>query len=72
VIEYSYVQELNGRSVYSCDYDPKTNTVSDDINNNNDDHYQVLNTVCNTIPISFNIYKSAMLMVQGPERRPEF
>ncbi len=75
VIEYSYVQELNGRSVYNLGfgvYDPKTDTVSDDINTNNGDHYRVLNTVLNTIPNFFNIYKNAMLMVQGSDSIPEF
>ncbi len=75
VIQYSFVQELNGKSIYNLgfgDYDLIDDTISDNTNTNNGDGYKVFNTVLSTIPSFFKNYSSDILMVQGSDGRPEF
>ncbi len=74
-IQYSYVQELNSKSVYNIgfgDYDIENDNIIDNVNTNNGDAYKVFNTVLNTIPIFFENYATSILMVQGSDGRPEF
>lgn len=69
-VEFSFVQELNGREIYNLgfgDYDLESDTVTDNIHTNNGDAYKVFNTVLSCIPVFFENYKSAMLMVQGSD-----
>ena len=75
VIQYSFVQELNGKNVYNLgfgDYDLENDIIIDDVNTNNGDTYKVLNTVLNTIPIFFENYNTEILMVQGSDGGAEF
>ena len=74
-IQYSLVQELNGKNVYNLgfgDYDIENDIIIDSANTNNGDAYKVLNTVLSTIPKFFEIYSDDILMVQGSDGRPEF
>lgn len=74
-IQFSFVQELNGRKIYNLgfgDYDLENDKIIDDIDTNNGDAYKVLNTVLSTIPIFFENFGSEILMVQGSDGRPEF
>ena len=74
-IQYSYVQEFLDKSLYNLgfgDYDAETDTISDDSNSNNGDHYRVFNTVLNTIPNFFVNYPNAMMVDQGSDSKPEF
>jgi len=74
-IEYSYVQQLDSKAVYNLafgDYYVQTNDIIDNVNTNNGDPFKVLHTILSTIPLFFDNYKGAMLMVQGSDGRPEF
>lgn len=74
-IQYSYVQMFMDRSLYNLgfgDYDAQTDTISDDSNSNNGDHYKVFNTVLSTIPNFFDNYPDAMMAVQGSDSKPEY
>ena len=74
-IQYSYVQEFLDKSLYNLcfgDYDADTDTILDDSNSNNRDHYRVFNTVLSTIPNFFVSYQNAMMVVQGSDSKPEF
>jgi hypothetical protein len=69
-IQFSFVQELNGRKIYNLgfgDYDLENDKIIDDINTNNGDAYKVLNTALSTIPIFFENFGSEILMVQGSD-----
>ena len=75
VIQFSFIQELNGRNIYNLgfgDYDLESDTIIDNVNTNNGDAYKVFNTVLSTIPIFFENYVNEILMVQGSDGRPEF
>jgi hypothetical protein len=74
-VQFSFVQELNGRNIYNLgfgDYDLENDRIIDDINTNNGDAYKVFSTVLSTIPIFFENFEDEMLMVQGSDGRPEF
>ena len=75
VIQYSYVQEFNGRRLYNLefgDYDLVNDITSDEVNTNNGDVYRVFACVLKTIPIFFENYSQCILMVQGSDSRPGF
>jgi hypothetical protein len=75
VIQFSFVQQLNGKNVYNLgfgDYDLENDTIVDNVNTNNGDAYKVFNTVLSTIPVFFENYGDGILMVQGSDGRPEF
>ena len=75
IVQYLYVQDLNGTKVYNLgfgDYDLEKDIILDDINTNNGDVYKVFNTVLSTIPVFFKNYKHALLMVRGSDGRPAF
>jgi hypothetical protein len=75
IIQYSFVQVLGGRDIYNLgfgDYDAGNGLVIDHINTNNGDAYKIFNTVLLTIPVFFEVYRDAVLMVQGSDGRPEF
>lgn len=74
-IQYSFVQILNRKNVYNLgfgDYEIENDLIIDNVNTNNGDAYKVFNTVLRTIPIFFETYTTAILMVQGSDGRPEF
>lgn len=75
IIQYSFVEELNGRNVYNLglgDYNLMEDTLVDNVNTNNGDVYKVLNTVLSTISIFFENHVNDILMVQGSDGRSEF
>lgn len=75
VVQYSYVRNFQGKELYNIafgDYDYNTDSYSDDVNSNNGDHYSVYRTVLATIPLFFQLYKYAMLMVRGSDSTREF
>lgn len=75
VIEYVYVQDFLGKRLYNLgfgDYDVKNRVILDGAISNNGDHYRVFNTVLNTIPVFFENYPNAIMLVQGSDSRPEF
>jgi hypothetical protein len=75
VIEYVYVQDFLGKRLYNLgfgDYDVKKGVILDGSISNNGDHYRVFNTVLNTIPIFFENYPNAIMLVRGSDSGPEF
>jgi hypothetical protein len=74
-IQYTYVQELSGQSIYNLgfgDYDSVTDSFSDDVTTNNEDHFRVLHTVLSSIPCFFKVFSKAMIMIQGSDSKPDF
>jgi hypothetical protein len=75
VIVFSYTHQFEDRDVYNLgfgDYDIKHNHIEDKVKTNNGDAYQVFNTVLSTIPLFFNVFPKAILMVQGSDSGPDF
>jgi hypothetical protein len=75
VVQYSFIQVLNGKSIYNLgfgDYDLENDLIVDNINTNNGDVYKVFNTILSTIPIFFKNYSNDVLMILGSDGRPEF
>lgn len=75
VIQFSLVQEWNGKNIYNLgfgDYDLENDEIIDNVNTNNGDTYKVFSTVLGTIPIFFKNHRNDILMVQGSDGRPEF
>lgn len=74
-IDYQYVGHFNGIPLFNLafgDYNPETDLISDEEVSNNHDHYKVLHTVLNTIPLLFDTYGDVILMVQGSDSSSEF
>lgn len=75
IIEYQYIQELGGSSLYNLafgDYDACNKTLSDERISNNGDLYPVFYTVLSTIPDFFISHPKALLMVQGSDSTLDF
>jgi len=75
VVQYSFVQDLNGRHLYNLgfgDYDIVNDSVRDDIDSNNSDVYRVFNTVLTTIPLFFEKHKNDFLIVTGSDGHEDF
>jgi hypothetical protein len=75
VIQYIYFTELYGKSIFNLgfgDYDLNKDKINDSVNTDNGDVYKVFNTVLATIPKFFDIFRDAMLMVQGSDSKTEF
>lgn len=74
VIEYVYVRDFLGKKLYNLgfgDYDVQKGVILDGVISNNGDHYRIFNTVLNTIPIFFENYPNAIMIVQGSDSGPE-
>ncbi len=74
-VEYRYIQDLFDAPLFNLgfgDYDLGKDEIDDRSNTNNGDHYQVLNTVLNTIPKFFKNNPSSILMVQGSDQGLDF
>ncbi|HVU57361.1 MAG TPA: hypothetical protein VHD83_20000 [Puia sp.] len=75
VVRYSYITDFQGMYLYNLgfgDYNYRARLYSDDSVANNGDPYSVYHTVLATIPCFFQIYKDAMLMVQGSDSTLKF
>ncbi len=73
--QYTYVWDFDGRRVYNLgfgDYDPNTDSISDDLTTNNGDPYKVFHTVLDTIPKFFKTYEDAMMIVWGSDSKQDF
>ncbi|HEX2609059.1 MAG TPA: hypothetical protein VHK91_16870 [Flavisolibacter sp.] len=74
-VEYRFVQKLLGRSLYNLgfgDYEIDAGRILDHTDTNNGDPYKVFHTILHTIPIFFDIYPEAMVLVQGSDSTMEF
>ncbi len=70
VIDYSPIDFKHGKTIYNLgfgDYDELNDTIIDDVNSNNGDHYMVLNTVLFTVPLFFHKRPGAVLFVGGSD-----
>ena len=69
-IEYTFVQVEDGKRIFNLafgDYDMNTDTIIDETNTNNGDHYKVFNTILHSIPAFFHTNKDAVLMIRGSD-----
>jgi hypothetical protein len=74
-VQYAYILDFQGKRVFNLgfgDYDPDTDTISDDLTTNNGDPYKVFHTVLNTIPRFFTTYEDEMMMVRGSDSTQDF
>lgn len=75
VVQYSFIQPIDGCEVYNLgfgDYDLENDEIVDNITTENGDVYKVFNTVLSTIPIFFEHFPHAILMVRGSDSNQEF
>ncbi|WP_139298240.1 DUF6934 family protein [Pedobacter hartonius] len=76
VVDYDYIGLLYfGTKTFNLslgDLDPITRKIEDNVNTENGDVYDVLNTVLNTVPIFFDNYPKCTLMVKGSDSGEEF
>jgi hypothetical protein len=74
-VEYYYSADFSGRRVYNLgfgDYDIQQDKIDDSINTDNGDPYLVFNTVLNTIPMFFESFGDAAIIVRGSDSTDEF
>lgn len=75
IIQYTLTQQYEDRDVYNLgfgDYNAKNDQIEDRVNTGNGDAYKVFNTVLSTVPIFFERFADAILMVQGSDSGPGF
>lgn len=75
IIAFVNSHQFEGRDVYNLgfgDYDPTINDVEDQAKTNNGDAYKVFNTVLSTVPLFFEMFPNAILMVQGSDSSADF
>jgi hypothetical protein len=75
VIIYTYTHQFEDREVYNLgfgDYNQALDDIQDKVKTNNGDAYKVFSTVLSTIPMFFEIFPNAILMVQGSDSGPDF
>lgn len=74
-IEYSFVVNLNGRSIFNLafgDYIINENLIDDLSNSDNGDARKVLFTVLNTVPQFFETFPLDIVMVAGSDSKEEY
>lgn len=54
------------------DFDMTTNQINDTANTQNGDVYKVFNSVLNTIPMFFDSFPRAIMIVKGSDSAPHF
>ena len=75
VVQYTYAYQFEDRDVYNLgfgDYSADARVVLDDVTSSNGDTYKIFTTVLSTVPIFFNHFPHAIIMVQGSDSRPEY
>jgi hypothetical protein len=75
LIDYSPVDYKDGKVIFNLgfgDYDEESNTIIDDINSNNGDIRIVFNTVLSTVPLFFQNYPDAVIIVSGSDSHEDF
>lgn len=74
-VEYYYSADFNGHRVYNLgfgDYDIQKDEIDDSVNTDNGDPYLVFNTVLNTVPMFFESFGDAAIIVRGSDSTDEF
>ncbi|NIJ51703.1 DUF6934 family protein [Dyadobacter arcticus] len=75
IIQYTLTHQFEDRDVYNLgfgDYNDKSDQIEDHIKSGNGDAYKVFNTVLSTIPLFFERFADAILIVQGSDGGPDF
>lgn len=75
VIIYSPIDYRDGKVVFNLgfgDYDEELGTIIDNVNSNNNDMRIVFNTVLSTVPLFFNNYPEAVIIVSGSDSHEDF
>jgi hypothetical protein len=77
IIQFTYVRDYyyNDNPIFNLgfgDFDMDTGSINDESMSDNGDVYKVFNTVLSTIPIFFEKYPNAALLVRGSDGRAEF
>lgn len=74
-VEYFYFNDFDDRKIYNLgfgDYDISEDKIDDKVNTDNGDPYHVFNTVLNTVPMFFESFGDAAIMVSGSDSTAEF
>lgn len=75
IIQFSYVRDVDRQPIFNLgfgDYDINTCQINDESITDNGDVYRIFNTVLSTVPLFFNKYSSAALLVRGSDGQAEF
>jgi hypothetical protein len=75
IIQFSYVRDINNESIFNLgfgDYDMDTGMINDESMSDNGDVYRIFNTVLNTIPLFFEKYPEAAILVTGSDGKAEY
>lgn len=75
VIEYNPIAVVEKRTVYNLgfgDFNDEKGTIIDDINSNNGDMRIVFNTVLSTVPLFFQHFPDAVIIVSGSDSHEDF
>lgn len=75
IIQFTYVGGYNNNPIFNLgfgDIDMNTGLINDESMSDNGDAYRVFNTVLSTIPIFFEKYPNAALLVRGSDGQAEF
>lgn len=75
IIQFSYIRDINNKKIFNLgfgDYDMDTGMINDESMTDNGDVYRIFNTVLNTIPLFFERYPEAAILVRGSDGRLDF
>lgn len=75
IVVYTCTHQFENRDVYNLgfgDYLYENDYIEDQLQTNNGDAYAVFNTILSTIPLFFEKFNGAILMVQGSDSSPGF
>jgi hypothetical protein len=75
IIQFSYVRDIDNQPIFNLgfgDYDINACQINDESITDNGDVYKIFNTVLSTIPLFFDKYSSAALLVRGSDGQAEF
>ena len=74
-VAYDFIELLEDSPLFNFgfgDYNIQTDRIVDSSNTNNGDVYTVFHTVLSTVPMFFELYPKATMVVQGSDNRNEF
>jgi hypothetical protein len=75
VVAYDFIEILIDSPLFNLgfgDYLIQTDEIIDSSNTNNGDIYNVFHTVLSTVPMFFELYPNAIIVVQGSDNKTDF
>jgi len=75
IIQFAYVRDFNNKPIFNLgfgDFDMDAGEINDDSMTDNGDVYKVFNTVLSTIPLFFEKYSNAAILVRGSDGKVEY